>query len=99
MNCLPKDLAVVISGIPAENIGRVIRVTHRGPDVFGYAMWHYEGQLTSWTGKGRATMVPDSCLKPLRDAPGTDEMLRIAGHPLSQSHRSLSPHPQKEFMR
>jgi hypothetical protein len=42
----------------------------------------------------------DRCLRPIRN-PGddaVDEVLRKVGHPLSESHRSITaPKPQKEF--
>lgn len=76
-NCVAGDLAVVVSGIPAENIGKVITVIDT---IFTSDLWCYEGYLLGILG-GRANAVQDSCLRPIRDNPGTDETLTWAGKP------------------
>lgn len=64
LNCKPGDLAIVVSGRPVENLGRVIRVIEIKPIAYLMA-WSFEGDLLD------VDMVDDSCLKPLRD-PGDD---------------------------
>lgn len=70
MNCKAGDLAVVVSGVPTENLGKVIRVTTLTDDEW----WEYEGFLVPPWG-GRADSVQDRCLRPIRDNPGQDETL------------------------
>lgn len=78
MNCKPGDLAIVVSGSPAENVGRVITCL-RWVRLFDIDFWYYEGALV-FEGE-RCPLVADDCLRPLRPDEGTDEMLRIAGLP------------------
>lgn len=44
-------------------------------------MWEIDRELPRMDGR-TTKMIPDSCLQPIRDQPGEDEMLRIAGLPL-----------------
>jgi len=71
MNCRPNQLAMVVSGQPDINHGRVVRVIALDADnlftfLFGVHFWIYEGELISPRG-GRAPAVDDTCLRPLRD--------------------------------
>ena len=78
MNCKQGDLAVIVRGSAFQKyIGHVVQcVTLRCTDP---AMWaidrSLDGDQIAWI------MVPDSCLRPLRDSDGEDEMLRIKGKP------------------
>ncbi len=73
MNCKPGDLAVIVSGIPAGNIGKIIRVLELAaePAFFGVNAWRYEGSGVDGMQGGEATYIEDSCLRPIRD-PGDD---------------------------
>lgn len=64
MRCEPNDLAVVVDGIPAANIGRFVTVTHC-LDVEGVPCWSYAGWLLGHDGQ-RAQWVADCCLQPIR---------------------------------
>lgn len=82
MNCEANDLAVVFRGYPQENIGKVVRVISISP--IDETCWDYEGELIGrnfFGFLGRANVVADDCLKPLRDKPGEDETLKWAGKP------------------
>ena len=86
MNCKPGDLAVIVSGIPADNIGKIIKVLTVEDRWYGLA-WDYEGALYGANFPGvRADRVADSCLRPIRD-PGedaTDEMVELLGKPVAK---------------
>lgn len=71
MNCKPGQMAMVVSGEPSINHGRVVRVIALRNDnllslLFGVNFWLYEGELIGFHG-GRSEAVDDSCLRPLRD--------------------------------
>lgn len=68
MNCKPGDLAVVVSGEPAHNIGKMVQVKTLHRWVPG--IWLFEGNLTNEIGLPLLG-VADNCLRPIRD-PGTD---------------------------
>jgi hypothetical protein len=70
MNCRPGDLAVVVAGSPAANVGKVIRVVELDDGLH----WTYEGRLLGHFGTP-AKVVADDCLRPLRDSDGQDETL------------------------
>lgn len=81
MRCNPDDLAVVIYS-SAGNQGKVIRVTRLCGcgDPLG-PTWRYEGAELHNV-EGLVTLcIADQRLLPIRDQPGTDEMIRIAGLP------------------
>lgn len=83
LNCKPGDLAVVVSGYPESNIGKVITVTRIATltsAVLGFPCWEYEGHLDSTIG-GRSGLVHDACLRPIRPGDGADETLDWAGLP------------------
>ncbi len=68
MNCKPGDLAVIVSGKAFKAfIGRIVRVV--ATDGF---LWSTEESLD---GNQYAILLPDSCLRPLRDNDATDETL------------------------
>ena len=78
MNCKQGDLAVIVRGAAFQPyIGHVVQcVTLRCADP---ALWAIDRSLD---GDSRAwIMVPDSCLRPLRDSDEDDEMLRLVGLP------------------
>jgi hypothetical protein len=113
MNCKPGDIARVIRTGP--NLDKLVTVLrrdlgemdgrfYRSPEP----SWIVEtlGSLLICTADDPSIQVAlrvrpmlDIHLQPLRDQPGADEILRIAGHPISQSHRELSPKPQRDFSR
>lgn len=84
LNCRPGDLAVTHSA-PKDN-GIVVRV---GCSLGSHSFYGQVWEVTSIgspfefnPGQFEPTVGwPDRYLKPLRDDPGTDEMLRIAGLP------------------
>ena len=73
MNCKPGDMAIVVSGFPRKNIGKIVVVTTVSI-VFSNNIWRYEGVLTNEFGL-RILGVADECLRPLRDTDGQDETL------------------------
>lgn len=97
MNLLPGDLAVIYRAMSEATgergqisrlcIGRVVRVTHLraplGPDCTYSQVWNFEDVLRiDHQGKTFAIAgAADDILKPIRDLPGEDEVLRIAGKP------------------
>ncbi|MDI4633310.1 hypothetical protein J7U46_09650 [Pelomonas sp. V22] len=75
MNCKPGDLAVVVRGYPAKNVGKVVRVSRINPLVskqYGEPIWDSDDDSWMW---------PDSTLLPIRDNDGEDETLTWAGKP------------------
>jgi hypothetical protein len=93
MRCRPGDRAVIVSG---ENVGRLVDVIEESDCLFGPGWWFVavlgapaKGSFLHTGGTYEANFgnIEDRCLRPLRDSDGTDEVLRYAGHPLSQSHR------------
>lgn len=76
MNCKPGDMAMVVSGEPSINLGRVIRVTRIAPVslLLGLVCWEYEGELIGLWGIPILSCA-DDCLRPLRDQDGPDESL------------------------
>lgn len=107
MNCKPGDLAFVVQSMFPGNIGSVVLVIAPGQTYpergDGRYTWHCKPQGTRTflcefeDGVFPLDEFDDSCdiadadLRPIRNEPGTDEILRIAGHPLSQSHRERHP--------
>lgn len=97
MNCKPGDLAVITRtlGVPHGEhlLGIVLRVSSvDGHSVAHGPYWRVEPgafvprnfPLVAMRGVPIEFCV-DAILTPLRGAPGTDEMLRIAGNPLSST--------------
>ena len=93
MNCKPGDLAVIVRSIHG-NLGKIVRclrfLGHQEFDdgIFCDDAWLVEGRFdevcfVSRRRGGDAT-ISDSDLRPIRDQPGEDEMLRIAGKPQDQ---------------
>lgn len=97
MNCKPGDLAVIVKTtgdacgkhgeISRLCIGRIVRVTHlrrpTDPNCTASQVWNFEEPLAINLG-GETYHVSgcdDSVMLPIRDQPGEDEMLRIAGLP------------------
>ena len=83
MSCRAGDRAVVVGGGIPENIGSLIHVDspHPNPET-----WCVTPLSTLWSDRLRRRVAPsepeawrcrDNCLRPLRDSPGEDEMLRI----------------------
>lgn len=64
MNCKPGDLAVIVSGRPVANIGKVVQVISFKFELMGCHIWKVEGSIES-------VGVADDCLRPLRN-PGDD---------------------------
>ena len=91
MNCKPGDLAVVVQSDTGINLGKVVQVvclhdseTH---DLDGVSFrrpqgprWVIDPALRASDGRPLFT-YKDIGLRPIRDQPGEDEMLRIAGNP------------------
>ena len=85
MNCKPGDLAVLVRSQFRENVGLLCRVI--GPSIRGRGWWHVEfSKAIRWVSGGRGPIgeCQDCKLRPIRDQPGEDEMLRIAGKPQDQ---------------
>ena len=83
MNCKQGDLAIVIRSA-AGNEGKIIRCVRMVMEDGG---WGY-GPRWVTDPPVRGTGLPvqavlDSCLRPIRGTEGQDEMLRIAGVPVT----------------
>lgn len=86
MNCKPGDLAVIVNAQVLSNIGKILTVTRYERNVLmkdGSRMdgWRFEGPYLPGLFGGRANIVEDDALRPIRDNDGEDEILRIAGYP------------------
>lgn len=91
MRCKPGDIAVVVrnDSIP-ENVGVLLRVLHADEKVgfwvcecMSWATTYHEGALYRKP-PGHKGRIRDSYLRPLRNDPDTDEVIRIAGKPLRE---------------
>jgi hypothetical protein len=101
MNCKPNDLALVVFGDGTPEIKALLGIPlqlsstcrmHNNRltwDIVGDQYITFElapgHRLTA-----KVLGVADRVLKPLSNLEGPDEMLRIAGHPLSASHRKTT---------
>lgn len=76
------DLAIIVKTHPthAQHLGRIVELTRKsrcyGTGVIG---WETIPQLKSM--RGYDLIFSEPCLRPIRDQPGEDEMIRIAGKP------------------
>jgi hypothetical protein len=89
MNCKQGDMARIIRS-EAGNRDKIVQCVRAvGPknvlwpdDRFTVEfMWEIDRELPRMDGR-MTKMLPDSVLRPIRDQPGQDEMLRIAGLPM-----------------
>lgn len=88
MNCKQGDLAVIVRSM-AGNEGKIVRCDRLipgGEDItglpteFGGVRWVIGIPMMGTIGP--IYSVADSCLRPLRDSDGEDEVLRYAGRPV-----------------
>lgn len=80
MNCKPGDLAIVVrSRRYPECNGMILKIEHLAYP--GY--WRVSGKLIEEYAArhGKSLNLNDRLLRPIRDNPGEDEMLRIVGKP------------------
>lgn len=76
------DLAIIVKTHPthAQHLGRIVELTRLSrSDTAGTPGWETIPQLRSTY--GREIICGEGALLPIRDQPGEDEMLRIAGKP------------------
>ena len=90
MNCKRGDLAIIIGGVFQKFLGRIITVT-KISDSFSDC-WNTDPPLYH---DGFIVSMADEHLKPLRPGNEEDEMLRIAGKPISKpyAHKPASDLP------
>ena len=90
MNCKPGDLAIIVYAKSLRNIGVIVQIIARAPDLDGGPAWLTKSSNPTpcvWVHTGRPAPddcygdVPDAWLRPIRDNDGEDEMLRLAGKP------------------
>lgn len=86
MNCKPGDLAIHVGGymgIKSPNLGKIVRCVRFVGKIPGWkgVRWEVEGAPIIGPSGEHLTHVNDANLRPIRDNPGEDEMLRIAGKP------------------
>ena len=86
MNCKPGDLAIHIGGVlgaKSRNAGKIVRCVRLIGEVPGWSgnRWEIEGGPIFGALGSIAHHADDAYLRPIRDNPGEDEMLRIAGKP------------------
>ena len=82
MNCKQGDLAIIVRSL-AGNEGKIVRCLRpatKGYYTFHGPRWRIDRILPDDFG-GTIQSVADCALRPIRDQPGTDEMVRIAGLP------------------
>ena len=86
MRCKVGDIAVMVGGYPRA-IGTLVQIEGPDPRAVGFS-WLVEFLSSVWVPQDGAVCPPgtrgwcrDSILRPLRDNPGQDEMLRIVGLP------------------
>lgn len=94
MNCKPGDLAIIVRS-ESGNHGCIVECItfYANAKFMGHRdhvnCWGVRGALRnpdrSWPAirEGVDGVIPDAWLRPLRDSDGEDEMLRIAGKPIT----------------
>jgi hypothetical protein len=97
MNCKLGDLAIVVwapagASIAAGSLVKAVELLHgdiclyigdTGSTYSASDAWRVEYRGSLESPYGRPWAVPDSRLRPIRDQPGEDEILRIAGKPIN----------------
>ena len=107
MRCQPNDLCFVVDADPALQgaLGRVVRVTMLDLHQGGLLVWElqeplwvtlacdamYRGDVYFAGTRVRLRSLYDNWLRPLRDAPGVDEVLMRAGNPHANERVSTAP--------
>ena len=87
MRCVPRDLARITAG-PYRD--RIVRVISLDPEVPVHSpSWLYEPEIRINVNYVYRS-IWDASLQPIRDLPGDDEMLRIAGTPAECATRRLT---------
>ena len=86
MNCKPGDLAVVVRSYAGQEGKIVTCVRYIGPVEFDNGAahpdcWRVDPPLYRAKDRCKADIVADSCLRPIRDTDGEDEVLRLVGKP------------------
>jgi hypothetical protein len=88
LNCQKDDLAVITRS-EAGNRDKIVccvkpigpmRVLHMDDNFTVEFIWEVDRDLARVDGK-MTRLIADSCLRPIRDQPGEDEMLRRVGRP------------------
>lgn len=81
MNCKQGDLAIIVRARNCpESLGAIVRCVRFCPHPLdGSPGWEIEPPFKTFR------CARDSALRPLRDRPGEDEMLRIAGKPRKET--------------
>lgn len=105
-NCRPGDLAVIVRCHHPENLGAIVLVLRavelaQAPSEPAWLVRAAGRKLLACGLSGRVEPTdeaksPDAYLKPLRDQPGEDEVLRKVGLP---GDATLKPKPQAEHAR
>lgn len=80
MNCKPGDLAIIVGSRSNPECNGIIVMIDR---YAGDKCWYVRGKLIEEYARihGLGLKLFDARLRPIRDNPGEDEMLRIAGKP------------------
>lgn len=90
MNCKPGDLAIITQG---RDSGKIVQCLHIASEPELKELHPHKDFLPVWAidqhvrwhrpsgAKVVAPFCPDRLLKPLRDNPGEDEVLRLVGKP------------------
>lgn len=93
MNCKPGDLARYVGRDPKcyGYVVTCIALDPRGHRALGELCWVVDPPLPAEDGMVRCLGVADSALRPIRDQPGEDEILRIAGKPRREENVNFPP--------
>ena len=84
MRCKIGDLAVIVRAkVNTQHIGRMVRIVGQIYDDIG-PLWETIPKLHCRK-DGCGLAWDDSSLRPIRDNPGEDEMLRLVGKPERES--------------
>lgn len=86
MNCKQGDLAIHVGGswgIKSPNLGKIVRCVRFIGEIPGWKdlRWEIEGGPIVGPKGEHLRHAADKYLRPIRDNPGEDEMLRIVGKP------------------
>jgi hypothetical protein len=88
LNCSQGDLAIITRS-EAGNRDKIVacvkaagpmRVLHVDDNFTVEFIWEVDRDLPRVDGR-MTRFIADSCLRPIKDQPGEDEMLRVAGRP------------------
>lgn len=90
MRCVQGDLAVVVVSPMGMNLDKIVECcSYQGEHSKHGPIWRVKTKgkplVTEYGCVGITCDIPDAWLRPIRDNPGEDEVLRLVGKPERES--------------